>query len=65
MAKDLRRNAEGYPDPTAYEATKNMNKDSERFYKLLRSIFVICELAGFRLEGRIVLKDEKTGKIWR
>lgn len=48
MAKDdLRRNAEGYLDPTAYEAMRN------------------CELSDFHIEERIVIKDKRTGKVWR
>ena len=63
--RDLRKNAEGYSDPTAYEAMKNLDREDERFHKLLHTIFDICELAGFHLEERIVLRDEQTGKIWR
>ena len=69
------KNPEGYPDPTAYKAINNVEKthvenktspeDEERFHKLLNTIFTICELAGFHIEGRIVVKDSKTGKIWR
>ena len=62
--RDLRKNAEGYPDPTAYEAIKNIEAE-ERFNKLLYTIFNICELSGFRIEGRIVLIDEVTGKVYR
>ena len=62
---DLRKNSEGYSDPTAYEAMKNLDRDDERFHKLLHTIFDMCELAGFHLEERIVLRDEQTGKIWR
>ena len=61
--RDLRKNAEGYSDPTAYEAMKNLEREDERFHKLLHTIFDICELAGFHLEERIVLRDEQTGKI--
>jgi hypothetical protein len=66
--RDPRRNASGYMDPTAYEAIRNVDREAEaeeRFKKLLNTIFYICELAGFRIEGRIVLQDKKTGKIWR
>lgn len=63
--RDLRKNGEGYPDPTAYEAIKNIDKEDKRFRKLLHTIFNICELSGFRIEGRIVLVDKKTGRIWR
>lgn len=60
-----RTNHEGYSDPTAYEAIKNTEADDERFHKLLNTIFTICELSGFRLEERIILKDTQTGKVWR
>lgn len=66
--KDPRRNASGYMDLTAFEAIRNVEREAEaeeRFKKLLNTIFYICELAGFRIEGRIVLQDKKTGKVWR
>lgn len=64
--EDVRKNGEGYSDPTVYSALKNIEKDrDEQFHKLLDTIFTVCELAGFRVEERIVLKDKKTGKIWR
>ena len=68
-----RKNSEGYDDPTVFAAMKSMQnmkvvrKDSEdyiRFKKLLKMIFEVCELADFHVEGRITLKDRKTGKIW-
>ena len=62
---DLRKNGSGYPDPTAYEAIKNVSSDEARFHKLLDTIFTICELSGFHIEERIVIKDKETGKIWR
>ncbi|MDO5540832.1 MAG: hypothetical protein Q4F83_12320 [Eubacteriales bacterium] len=66
MAKDdLRRNAEGYSDPTAYGALKDIDRDDDRFHKLLDTIFALCELSGFHIEERIVIKDKRTGKIWR
>ncbi len=61
-------NASGCKDLTAYEAIKNVTreeKDEERLKKVLTVIFATCELAGFHVEERIVLKDNKTGKIWR
>ena len=63
--RDLRRNAEGYPDPTAYQAMKNLDKEDDRFHKLLFTIFNICELAGFQIEGRIVLVDKSNGRVWK
>lgn len=63
--RDIKRNASGYVDPTAYEAIKNVDSETERFQKLLSIIFSICELAGFHIEERIVIKDKRTGRIWR
>ena len=52
-----------------YTAIKNLDrngvsKETTHFRKTLRAIFCICELAGFRVCGRVVLEDLKTGKIW-
>lgn len=67
--RDDRKNAEGYNDPTAYNAIKNVeqeqDKDDVRFHQLLNTLFSLCELADFHIEGRVVLKDKRTGKVWR
>lgn len=71
MAKenDIRKNGSGYSDPTAYKAIKNVDnstqEENDRFHDLLDAIFYITELAGFEIEGRIVLKDTVTGRVWR
>ena len=65
MSENPRKNHEGYSDPTAYEAIRNADADDERFHKLLNTIFTICELSGFHLEERIILKDIQTGKVGR
>lgn len=45
-----RRNAEGYSDPTAYEALKNIEREEdERFHRLLHTLFYLCELAGSKV----------------
>ncbi len=76
---NLRKNGSGYYDPTAYQAImnadrddenidrddENIDRDDENFHKLLFTIFNLCELSGFRIEGRIVLVDKETGKVWR
>lgn len=66
---DIKRNGSGYSDPTAYEAIKKVDtaylNESDRFHNLLDTLFYITELAGFEIEGRIVLKDLATGKVWR
>lgn len=59
------QNDEGYPDLTAYEAIRKADDDYARFRKLLDTIFSICELSGYHVEERLVIKDLKTGKVWR
>lgn len=58
------RNAEGYRDPTAHAAIITAD-DTLRFKNLIKTIFCLCDKAGFRIEGRIVLVDKKSGKVWR
>ena len=65
---DPRRNASGYMDLTAFEAIRNADREAEveeRFKKLLHTIFNICDLAGFRIDGRLTIVDKKSGKVWR
>lgn len=63
--KDPRRNASGCMDLTAYNAIKNIEEKQERVSKLVGCIKRMCELAGFEIQGRIVLVDKETGDIWR
>lgn len=58
-------NASGCKDLTAYEAIRNVEESEKRRNKLLKEIFKACEKAGFHLENRLVLKDKKTGHVWR
>ena len=51
--------------PEGFDARRSADADDERFHKLLNTIFTICELSGFHLEERIILKDIQTGKVWR
>ena len=41
------------------------DKDAERFQKFLRTIFYISDIAGFHFEERIVVKDIRSGKIYK
>jgi hypothetical protein len=44
---------------------RDIDEDEQRFQKVLHTIFNVCSLADFRIEGRVVLVDKKTGKVWR
>lgn len=61
-------NHEGYPDPTAYEAMRNIareERDNKRHAQLIKTILYICHIAGFDVYGRITLRDRASGKLWR
>ena len=62
--KDPRKNSEGYTDLTAYEAIKNIESDYARYKKFLGCLFRMGELSDYYIE-EIVVKDKRTGKIWR
>lgn len=40
-------------------------KEYARLQRLVRTIFYICDLAGFHVEERFVLRDKFSGRIWR
>lgn len=65
MNDNLKKNGEGYSDPTAYKAIKAAEEETVKFQKLLDTIFNICELSGFHIEGRITIKSKNTGRRWR
>ena len=68
MNKDDKRNAEGYLDPTAYQAIKNVEKEDQanediRFHKLLDTIFTICEYLDFILKVELQSEISEQGKF--
>lgn len=67
MKDNPKRNSEGYLDPTPYEAIKSIEEKeaNERFSKFISLLYKLCELCGYHIEERIVVKDVRTGKIWR
>ena len=60
-----KKNQEGYPDPTPYEAIKNADAEVNRISWLMKTLHSVCNLAGYQIEGRVVLKDLRTGRVWR
>lgn len=61
-------NGEGYSDPAlGYTLSRSKpDKDEDvQFKKLIKTIVTVCDLAGFKVEGRISLKNKKSGRIWR
>ena len=62
---ELKRNGSGYHDPTAYKAIKNVTEEEKRVAVVIKTLQSVAHLAGFHIEGRIVLVDKKTGEVWR
>lgn len=65
MAAKEMKNAEGYSDPTAYAAMRNIEQEEKRSRKLRHAILSICDVAGFEIRGPIILINKRTGKVWR
>ena len=67
--RNPRRNAEGYPDPTAYLGTKEVIKEGseadKRAYDLVKVLKYIIRAAGFELIERIQLRDTKSGREYK
>ena len=65
----LRKNAEGYRDPTAFEGMTNIlreeNEAQRRVSVLVGAIKSLIDLAGFDLMNRIEIRDRKTGKEYK
>ena len=51
-------------DLTAYQALNNIDEE-RKVKKLILTIFYIVSLAGYEVEGRIALRNKRTGKLWR
>lgn len=57
-------NAEGYADPTAYNAIKKVSAEGHEALDAKVLKFIIAE-SGFELVARIELRDRKTGRFFR
>ena len=63
-------NGSGCPDPTAYEAMKNLTAEvqaerDEQLHQLIHQIRELASSRGFDVLNRIELRDRITGKIYR
>ena len=65
----IKRNSEGYKDPTAYAALTKICREeyeqSRRVAELISVLKFIIDKSGFELSARIALRDKKTGKEYR
>ena len=65
----IRRNSEGYNDPTAYAALSKIYQEEreqqQRVAVLIKVLKYIIDKAGFELAARIALREKGTGKEFR
>ena len=65
----IRRNNEGYSDPTAYAALSKIRQEeieqNRRVAELINVLKYIIDKAGFDLAARIELREKRTGKEFR
>ena len=62
-----KRNTSGCMDLTAYEAIKKIDAEMEfdRLHRMIDILHTVCELNDFHIMEHVVLKDKRTGKVWR
>lgn len=64
-----RKNAEGYNDPTPFEAMRNIDQEEKELQRRLSALIYILKAnisaAGFELTHRIELRDKKTGREFK
>ena len=69
MNNNPKLNAEGYHDPTAYEALKPVIREDEYMRHRVSSLIDLmrrtADMCGFEVVGRVALKYKKTGKEYR
>jgi hypothetical protein len=65
MDRELKRNGSGYVDPTAQKAILRLQAKQKRVSRVIENLKNAANIAGFEIEGRIVLKDKRTGEIWK
>lgn len=65
----IKKNSEGYTDPTAHAALRNIiqeeNEQQRRVSELVGVLKFIIDKAGYDLIARIELRDRRTGKEYR
>ena len=65
----MRKNCEGYNDPTAYAALRRIQQEeieqNRRVAELINVLRYIIDKSGFEIAARIALRDKATGKEFR
>lgn len=63
---DIKKNGSKVYDPTAWKAIQKVEKEAqERYDRTMEIIEDICEKAGYEIVDQIVLREKKSGRVWR
>ena len=65
MPKDGYYNPEGYRDPTAYDAIRNITDEDEKVATLIGIIKSLLRICGFELIRRIEIRSLRSGREYR
>ena len=63
--EELLKNGSGYYDPTAYEAICRVDAEQQKVKNIIKFLHKFAHKQGYSIEGRIVLKNKKTGRTWK
>lgn len=58
-------NAEGYADPTAYEALSSITEREKRIGAMIKGFKLILAAMDCSLYERVIVKDKTTGRVYR
>lgn len=64
MKNDM-RNGSGCKDLTAGRAIANTSAEQIRVGETIELMKKMARLAGYKVDSRIILRDEETGQVWK
>lgn len=65
MPRDGYYNPEGYRDPTAYDAIRNITDEDEKVAILIGIIKSMLRICGFELIRRVEIRSLRSGREYR
>lgn len=56
---NIRKNGEGYYDPTAGKAIRKVDRPPEEVISFKRAVILLCSILHVRIQGKITVIDKK------
>ena len=63
--KNVHKNKEGYPDPTAGRAIDRADQPPETVGWYIKTIKTLADIMDLEIVGYIQIRDKKTKRIWQ